>query len=87
MHTYYNIVKLELGEIEHKILLLNTFMQLADKNTYDMSNDWKVSKQYISVLKIGRQNISNNLKTKIANYFDFDVRLFDEDYFYSLIDK
>lgn len=81
LHTYYKILKIEYPEYNHKTLLFNAFLELSKINSYAVSKDWHSSRQYTSDIKLGKQNISNNLKVKIANYFNFDVKLFEEDYF------
>ena len=81
LHTYYKILKIENPRYNHKTLLFNCYTELSEKSYIDIRKDWNVSHQYIYDIKLGKQNISNNLKVKIANYFKFDVKLFEEDYF------
>lgn len=81
LHTYYKILKMDNPNLNHKTLLFNTFLELSEINSYAVSKDWNSSRQYTNDIKLGKQNISNNLKVKIADYFKFDVKLFEEDYF------
>lgn len=81
LHTYYKILKIENPNYNHKTLLFNTFLELSTISTYELGKDWELSRQYTNNIKLGKINISNNLKVKIADYFKFDVKLFEEDYF------
>ena len=81
LHTYYKILKIDNPNDEHKLLLFKTILELNELNSNSLANAWNVSRQYINIILVGKYNISNNLKVKIADYFKFDVKLFEEDYF------
>ena len=84
MLTYYDLLKMEHPNYNHKTLLFNLFAELNDVNTCKLSKDWNLTRQYTNKIKLGKQNISENLKVKIATYFKFDVKLFNEEYFNNL---
>ena len=67
MHAYYEVLKMQLPSYNHKTLLFNLFTDLNYVNNCKLSKDWNLTRQYTNKIKLRKQNISENLKVKIAN--------------------
>lgn len=87
LHTYYDIIKAINPEYNHKTIIFNIFVNVYADNLYQVSKDWNTSRQYVSAIYVGKQNVSKNLETKISEYFNFDIKLFDENFFNELKNK